>query len=182
MNANEAIWTGNVSLCRFLPSLRSYLDMAKVLVFRYMFWFVLAVVFVTGSTRISVFGLGYLLACFFFLLYGRRLMIKPSRTRLLMWDCLIMYNVGVIISKNALSVSELHSTTGAKACRLYKGYNNLWYVYIHLCMCGPDRSWPVCLWLRCRHVSVGWSSSSVSSVQSKATTTVSLFSQQNVGL
>ncbi|XP_046696500.1 piezo-type mechanosensitive ion channel component 1 isoform X2 [Silurus meridionalis] len=83
---------------------RSYLDMAKVLVFRYMFWFVLAVVFVTGSTRISVFGLGYLMACFFFLLYGRRLMVKPSRTRLLMWDCLIIYNVGVIISKNVLSI------------------------------------------------------------------------------
>ncbi|KAK3528144.1 hypothetical protein QTP86_023865, partial [Hemibagrus guttatus] len=83
---------------------RSYLDMMKVLVFRNMFWFVLAVVFVTGSTRISVFGLGYLLACFFFLLYGRRLMIKPSRTRLLMWDCLIIYNVGIIIAKNALSI------------------------------------------------------------------------------
>ncbi|XP_060714929.1 piezo-type mechanosensitive ion channel component 1 [Tachysurus vachellii] len=83
---------------------RSYLDMMKVLVFRNMFWLVLAVLFVTGSTRISVFGLGYLLACFFFLLYGRRLMVKPSRTRLLMWDCLIIYNVGVIIAKNALSI------------------------------------------------------------------------------
>ncbi|KAK7169702.1 hypothetical protein R3I94_000061 [Phoxinus phoxinus] len=83
---------------------RSYLDMAKVLVFRYMFWFVLTVVFVTGATRISVFGLGYLTACFFFLLYGTRLLIKPSRTRLVMWDCLIMYNVAVIISKNILSI------------------------------------------------------------------------------
>ncbi|XP_076830673.1 piezo-type mechanosensitive ion channel component 1 [Brachyhypopomus gauderio] len=83
---------------------RSYLDMAKVLVFRYMFWFVLAVVFVTGSTRISVFGLGYLLACFFFLLFGTKLLMKESRTRLLMWDCLIMYNVAVIISKNVLSI------------------------------------------------------------------------------
>lgn len=80
--------------------------MAKVLVFRYMFWFVLTVVFVTGATRISVFGLGYLMACFFFLLFGTRLLIKPSRTRLVMWDCLIMYNVAVIISKNILSVSE----------------------------------------------------------------------------
>lgn len=80
--------------------------MAKILVFRYMFWFVLAVVFVTGATRISVFGLGYLLASFFFLIYGTKLLIKPSRTRLLMWDCLIMYNVAVIISKNVLSVSE----------------------------------------------------------------------------
>ncbi|KAI7813887.1 piezo-type mechanosensitive ion channel component 1 isoform X2 [Triplophysa rosa] len=83
---------------------RSYLDMAKILVFRYMFWFVLAVVFVTGATRISVFGLGYLLACFFFLIYGTKLLVKRSRTRLLMWDCLIIYNVAVIVSKNVLSI------------------------------------------------------------------------------
>uniref|UniRef100_A0A7N8YMD6 Piezo type mechanosensitive ion channel component 1 (Er blood group) n=1 Tax=Mastacembelus armatus TaxID=205130 RepID=A0A7N8YMD6_9TELE len=83
---------------------RSYLDMAKVLVFRHLFWFVLSVVFITGATRISVFGLGYLLACFFFLLFGTRLLVKPSRTRLTMWDCLIIYNVAVIISKNMLSI------------------------------------------------------------------------------
>lgn len=79
--------------------------MAKVFVFRHLFWLVLSVVFITGSTRISVFGFGYLLACFFFLLFGTRLLVKPSRTRLTFWDCLIMYNVGVIISKNMLSVS-----------------------------------------------------------------------------
>uniref|UniRef100_A0A4W6C4T2 Piezo type mechanosensitive ion channel component 1 (Er blood group) n=1 Tax=Lates calcarifer TaxID=8187 RepID=A0A4W6C4T2_LATCA len=83
---------------------RSYLDMAKVLVFRYLFWFVLSVVFVTGATRISVFGLGYLLACFFFLLFGTQLLVKPSRTRLALWDCLIIYNVTVIVSKNVLSI------------------------------------------------------------------------------
>lgn len=79
--------------------------MAKVLVFRHLLWFVLSVVFITGATRISVFGLGYLLACFFFLLFGSRLLVKSSRTRLALWDCLIMYNVAVIISKNMLSVS-----------------------------------------------------------------------------
>ncbi|KAK1905133.1 Piezo-type mechanosensitive ion channel component 1, partial [Dissostichus eleginoides] len=83
---------------------RSYLDMAKVLVFRHLLWFVLSVVFITGATRISVFGLGYLLACFFFLLFGSRLLVKSSRTRLALWDCLIMYNVAVIISKNMLSI------------------------------------------------------------------------------
>uniref|UniRef100_A0A3B4YJT9 Piezo type mechanosensitive ion channel component 1 (Er blood group) n=1 Tax=Seriola lalandi dorsalis TaxID=1841481 RepID=A0A3B4YJT9_SERLL len=83
---------------------RSYLDMAKVLVFRHLFWFVLSVVFITGATRISVFGLGYLLACFFFLLFGTRLLVKTSRTRLALWDCLIIYNVAVIISKNMLSI------------------------------------------------------------------------------
>uniref|UniRef100_A0A671WPN1 Piezo type mechanosensitive ion channel component 1 (Er blood group) n=1 Tax=Sparus aurata TaxID=8175 RepID=A0A671WPN1_SPAAU len=90
---------------------RSYLDMAKVLVFRYLFWFVLSVVFITGATRISVFGLGYLLACFFFLLFGTQLLVKPSRTRLALWDCLIIYNVAVIISKNMLSVIvNVHSS------------------------------------------------------------------------
>uniref|UniRef100_A0A8C2ZBP9 Piezo type mechanosensitive ion channel component 1 (Er blood group) n=1 Tax=Cyclopterus lumpus TaxID=8103 RepID=A0A8C2ZBP9_CYCLU len=83
---------------------RSYLDMAKVLVFRHLFWFVLSVVFITGATRISVFGLGYLLACFFFLLFGTRLLVKSSRTRLALWDCLIIYNVAVIVSKNMLSI------------------------------------------------------------------------------
>lgn len=44
--------------------------MLKVAVFRYFFWLVLVVVFITGATRISVFGLGYLLACFYLLLFG----------------------------------------------------------------------------------------------------------------
>ncbi|XP_032383361.1 piezo-type mechanosensitive ion channel component 1 isoform X3 [Etheostoma spectabile] len=83
---------------------RSYLDMAKILVFRHLFWFVLSVVFITGATRISVFGLGYLLACFFFLLFGTKLLVKSSRTCLALWDCLIIYNVAVIISKNMLSI------------------------------------------------------------------------------
>ena len=92
---------------------RCYLDMAKVLVFRYLYWFVLSVVFVTGATRISVFGLGYLLACFFFFLFGTQLLVKPARARLAVWDCLIIYNIAVIIAKNLLSVSEAHKITSS---------------------------------------------------------------------
>lgn len=80
--------------------------MLKVAVFRYLFWLVLVVVFVTGATRISVFGLGYLLACFYLLLFGTSLLQKDTRARLVLWDCLILYNVTVIISKNMLSVSR----------------------------------------------------------------------------
>nr|XP_015223476.1 PREDICTED: piezo-type mechanosensitive ion channel component 1 isoform X1 [Lepisosteus oculatus] len=83
---------------------RCYLDMVKVAVFRHMFWLVLAVVFITGATRISMFGLGYLMACFYFLLCGTELLLKSTKTRLVLWDCLIMYNVAVIISKNMLSL------------------------------------------------------------------------------
>ncbi|XP_067396336.1 piezo-type mechanosensitive ion channel component 1 [Emydura macquarii macquarii] len=83
---------------------RSYLDMLKVAVFRYLFWLVLVVVFITGATRISVFGLGYLLACFYLLLFGTAMLRKPARARLVPWDCLILYNVAVIVSKNMLSL------------------------------------------------------------------------------
>ncbi|XP_015331270.2 piezo-type mechanosensitive ion channel component 1 isoform X1 [Bos taurus] len=83
---------------------RSYLDMLKVAVFRYFFWLVLVVVFITGATRISVFGLGYLLACFYLLLFGTSLQQKDTRARLVLWDCLILYNVTVIVSKNMLSL------------------------------------------------------------------------------
>ncbi|XP_017369387.1 piezo-type mechanosensitive ion channel component 1 isoform X5 [Cebus imitator] len=83
---------------------RSYLDMLKVAVFRYLFWLVLVVVFVTGATRISIFGLGYLLACFYLLLFGTTLLQRDTQTRLVLWDCLILYNVTVIISKNMLSL------------------------------------------------------------------------------
>ncbi|KFP72525.1 Piezo-type mechanosensitive ion channel component 1, partial [Acanthisitta chloris] len=83
---------------------RSYLDMVKVVVFRYLFWLVLVVVFITGATRVSLFGLGYLLACFYLLLFGTATLRRPARSRLVLWDCLILYNVTVIISKNMLSL------------------------------------------------------------------------------
>ncbi|NXH86839.1 PIEZ1 protein, partial [Edolisoma coerulescens] len=83
---------------------KSYLDMAKVVVFRHLFWFVLVVVFVAGANRISLFGLGYLLACFYLLLSGTATLRKPARARLVLWDCLILYNITVIISKNMLSL------------------------------------------------------------------------------
>ncbi|XP_007477361.1 piezo-type mechanosensitive ion channel component 1 isoform X1 [Monodelphis domestica] len=83
---------------------RSYLDILKVAVFRYLFWFVLVVVFITGATRISIFGLGYLLACFYLLLFGTTLLQKSTKAQLVLWDCLILYNVTVIISKNMLSL------------------------------------------------------------------------------
>ncbi|XP_072805380.1 piezo-type mechanosensitive ion channel component 2 isoform X3 [Vicugna pacos] len=83
---------------------RSYLDMSKVVVFSYLFWLVLTVVFITGTTRISVFCMGYLLACFYFLLFGGDLLLRPIRVILRYWDWLIAYNVFVITMKNILSI------------------------------------------------------------------------------
>ncbi|XP_063267087.1 piezo-type mechanosensitive ion channel component 1 isoform X2 [Prinia subflava] len=83
---------------------KCYLDMAKVVVFRYLFWVILVVVFITGANRISLFGLGYLLACFYLLLSGTAMLRKPARARLALWDCLILYNIAVIVCKNMLSL------------------------------------------------------------------------------
>ncbi|XP_049912684.1 piezo-type mechanosensitive ion channel component 2-like [Epinephelus moara] len=83
---------------------RSYLDMMKIIIFSYMFWFVLTIIFITGTTRISIFCMGYLVACFYFLLVGGDLLLKPVKSILVYWDCLIGYNVFVITMKNILSI------------------------------------------------------------------------------
>ncbi|XP_067834408.1 piezo-type mechanosensitive ion channel component 2 [Heptranchias perlo] len=108
----------NVEICRDLDAAtfsqhnpvpdfiycRSYLDMIKVIGFSYLFWFVLTIIFITGTTRISIFCMGYLVACFYFLLFGGKLLLKPIKIILQYWDCLIAYNVFVITMKNILSI------------------------------------------------------------------------------
>uniref|UniRef100_A0A672M614 Piezo-type mechanosensitive ion channel component 2-like n=1 Tax=Sinocyclocheilus grahami TaxID=75366 RepID=A0A672M614_SINGR len=86
------------------PLRRSYLDMLKVMMFSYLFWFVLTIIFITGTTRISIFCMGYLLACFYFLIFGGELLLKPIKSILHYWDFLIAYNVFVITMKNILSI------------------------------------------------------------------------------
>ncbi|XP_027622394.1 piezo-type mechanosensitive ion channel component 2 [Tupaia chinensis] len=83
---------------------RSYLDLAKVAVFRYHFWFVLCLVFLTGTTRISIWGAGYLVAFGYFMLHGHRLLLRPVKFILKPLDRLIAYSVLVVAVKTALSV------------------------------------------------------------------------------
>ncbi|XP_052003940.1 piezo-type mechanosensitive ion channel component 2 [Xyrauchen texanus] len=85
---------------------RSYLDMLKVFVFSYFFWLVLCLIFITGTTRISIFCLGYLVACFYFMLFGGTLLLQPVRYVVRLWDCLIAYTCVVIILKNMLSLGS----------------------------------------------------------------------------
>ncbi|XP_068504921.1 piezo-type mechanosensitive ion channel component 2 isoform X2 [Syngnathus scovelli] len=107
---------------------RSYLDMMKVIIFSYMFWFVLTIIFITGTTRISIFCMGYLVACFYFLLVGGDLLLKPVGSILLYWDCLIGYNVFVITMKNILSIL---------ACGFIKSLvvNHCWLVQLFSLAC-----------------------------------------------
>ncbi|XP_077365083.1 piezo-type mechanosensitive ion channel component 2-like isoform X1 [Festucalex cinctus] len=107
---------------------RSYLDMMKIIIFSYMFWFVLTIIFITGTTRISIFCMGYLVACFYFLLVGGDLLLKPVGSILVYWDCLIGYNVFVITMKNILSIL---------ACGFIKSLvvNHCWLVQLFSLAC-----------------------------------------------
>ncbi|XP_047463265.1 piezo-type mechanosensitive ion channel component 2 [Mugil cephalus] len=85
---------------------RSYLDMVKVFVFSYFFWLVLCLIFITGTTRINIFCLGYLVACFYFMLFGGSVLMQPVRYILRLWDWLIGYTCFVIAMKNLLSLGS----------------------------------------------------------------------------
>ncbi|XP_060912625.1 piezo-type mechanosensitive ion channel component 2 [Labrus mixtus] len=85
---------------------RSYLDMVKVFVFSYFFWLVLCLIFITGTTRINIFCLGYLVACFYFMLFGGSVLMQPVRSILRLWDWLIGYTCFVITMKNLLSLGS----------------------------------------------------------------------------
>ncbi|GAA6107095.1 piezo-type mechanosensitive ion channel component 2 isoform X4 [Tachysurus ichikawai] len=132
----------NVEICRDLDAAtfsqhnpvpdfihcRSYLDMLKVIMFSYLFWFVLTIIFITGTTRISIFCMGYLVACFYFLLFGGELLLKPIKTIMRYWDFLIAYNVFVITMKNILSIA---------ACGYIKSLvvNHCWLIQLFSLAC-----------------------------------------------
>ncbi|KAM9855188.1 piezo-type mechanosensitive ion channel component 2 [Aulostomus maculatus] len=85
---------------------RSYLDMVKVFVFSYFFWLVLCLIFITGTTRINIFCLGYLVACFYFMLFGGTVLMQPVKYILRLWDWLIGYTCFVITMKNLVSLGS----------------------------------------------------------------------------
>jgi len=54
----------------------------KIVVFYFSFWITLFIVFVTGTARISLFCMGYLIGCFLILWFGQDLLLKPVRSLL----------------------------------------------------------------------------------------------------
>lgn len=61
----------------FVSDSRSSLDKLKYGVYMYSFWFVLAIVYITGTSRISLLCMGYVILSFFFLWYGQTFLMKP---------------------------------------------------------------------------------------------------------
>jgi len=87
---------------------RSYLDYIKSGVFFYSFWITLMIVLITGTARISLFCMGYILACFIFLWFGEDMFLKPVRKLLSMWMGLLIYCYLVIMAKCVLQVRVVY--------------------------------------------------------------------------
>ncbi|XP_071784673.1 piezo-type mechanosensitive ion channel component 1-like isoform X3 [Asterias amurensis] len=83
---------------------KSYLDTAKSVVFEYWFWVTLAVTFLAGTTRVSLFGLIYIVFSFYFLWLGAEYLIKPTAVVLKRWNRLLFYNLLVIFLKVGLQI------------------------------------------------------------------------------
>lgn len=88
----------------FITKFKSYLDNIKFIVYMYSYWFVLAMVFLAGTSRISILCMGYVILCFFFLWYGQNFLIKPIQKLIKIWNFIIFYCFLVIFIKACLQV------------------------------------------------------------------------------
>ncbi|KAG0426142.1 hypothetical protein HPB47_026730, partial [Ixodes persulcatus] len=66
----------------FVTYTKSYLSMVKVFLFFSFYWITLAVMFLAGTNRVSLFAMGYVLGCFFFLWNGNEFYLKPMKVLL----------------------------------------------------------------------------------------------------
>ncbi|BFZ13182.1 hypothetical protein BsWGS_16220 [Bradybaena similaris] len=80
------------------------IDMLKHLIFEHMFWLTMAIVFITGATRINIFSLFYVIAVFCFMWFGKEFFLKPLRSMLRMWNYLVGYCILVMFFKTALQL------------------------------------------------------------------------------
>ena len=68
-----------------VPLCYCFIGLLQILIFQYSFWLALFMLFVTAATRLSLFGLLYLLLCFIYLYRGQNLLTDPRRTRIKWW-------------------------------------------------------------------------------------------------
>lgn len=85
---------------------KAYFNRVKTGVFFLFYWVTLAVMYLAGTNRISLFALFYILGCFFFLWNGNEFYLKPIKTLLSWWNSLISFNVTIIFLKCILQVSS----------------------------------------------------------------------------
>ncbi|XP_050670448.1 piezo-type mechanosensitive ion channel component, partial [Leptidea sinapis] len=88
----------------FLGYVGSWLDVVKRMVFLGMLWVTLAIMFMTGTNRVNLFSMGYLIGSFIFLWQGTDFYLRPKHAILLWWSWLVRYNVCVVVVKAALQI------------------------------------------------------------------------------
>ena len=88
----------------FISDGGTILDKLKHVFFMYFYWITLSIIFIAGTTRITLFAAGYVFGCFLFLWMGNSMFFRPIIVCLQMWDNLIYYNVCVILLKTILQI------------------------------------------------------------------------------
>ncbi|KAL0894989.1 hypothetical protein ABMA27_013468 [Loxostege sticticalis] len=88
----------------FLSYVGSWLDIIKRMVFLGMLWVTLAIMFMTGTNRVNLFSMGYLIGSFIFLWQGTDFYLRPKSAILQWWSWLLRYNVSVVVVKALLQI------------------------------------------------------------------------------
>ncbi|XP_075992565.1 piezo type mechanosensitive ion channel component isoform X2 [Anticarsia gemmatalis] len=88
----------------FLGYVGSWLDVVKRMVFLGMLWVTLAIMFMTGTNRVNLFSMGYLIGSFIFLWQGTDFYLRPKKAILMWWSWLLRYNVSVVVVKTLLQI------------------------------------------------------------------------------
>ncbi|KAJ0182013.1 hypothetical protein K1T71_002735, partial [Dendrolimus kikuchii] len=89
----------------FLGYVGSWLDVIKRMVFLGMLWVTLAIMFMTGTNRVNLFSMGYLIGSFIFLWQGTDFYLRPKHAILQWWSWLVRYNVCVVGIKAVLQIA-----------------------------------------------------------------------------
>ncbi|XP_022128318.2 piezo-type mechanosensitive ion channel component isoform X4 [Pieris rapae] len=88
----------------FLSYVGTWLDVIKRMVFLGMLWVTLAIMFMTGTNRVNLFSMGYLIGSFIFLWQGTDFYLRPKEAILQWWSWLVRYNVSVVVIKAVLQI------------------------------------------------------------------------------
>uniref|UniRef100_A0A2A4JQR7 Uncharacterized protein n=1 Tax=Heliothis virescens TaxID=7102 RepID=A0A2A4JQR7_HELVI len=88
----------------FLGYVGTWLDVVKRMVFLGMLWVTLAIMFMTGTNRVNLFSMGYLIGSFIFLWQGTDFYLRPKEAILKWWSWLVRYNVSVVVVKTLLQI------------------------------------------------------------------------------
>lgn len=86
----------------FIDKIRNYLDILKRFVFVLFFWAALAIVFLTGASRVNILSIGYIIGSFIFLWQGTDFYLRPIYVIISWWNYLIAYNVSVVVIKSLI--------------------------------------------------------------------------------